>query len=79
VEDGNILTAAGVSAGIDAALALTARWKGKQMAKAIQLMIEYDPKPPFNSGSPATCEPDILQFLQGEQGKQLTARSKRTP
>lgn len=79
VEDGNILTAAGVSAGIDAALALTARWIGEEMAKAIQLMIEYDPKPPFSSGSPASCEPEVLQFLQGEQGKKLTARSRRTP
>jgi transcriptional regulator GlxA family with amidase domain len=79
VEDGNILTAAGVSAGIDAALALTARWKGDVLAKAIQLMIEYDPKPPFHSGSPGTCEPEILQFMQSEEGRKLTARSNRTP
>lgn len=47
VEDGNIVTAAGVSAGIDMALALVARLAGLEWARYIQLSIEYDPKPPF--------------------------------
>lgn len=52
VFDGKFVTGAGVSAGIDMALSLTAREHGDEIAKAIQLAIEYDPEPPFASGSP---------------------------
>ena len=51
----NIITAAGVSAGIDMALTLAARIAGEDVAQAIQLGIEYDPQPPFGSGSPASA------------------------
>jgi transcriptional regulator GlxA family with amidase domain len=51
VIDGDLVTAAGVSAGIDMALSLTARLRGQQLAKMIQLAIEYDPQPPFDAGS----------------------------
>lgn len=51
VQSGKILTAAGVSAGIDMALYLAAQLRGEEVAKAIQLAIEYDPNPPFASGS----------------------------
>src|SRR6266446_2267754 len=51
VEDGKVMTAAGVSAGIDMALTLAARIAGEDVAKAIQLGIEYDPQPPFDAGS----------------------------
>src|SRR5262249_18361449 len=47
VEQGKVMTAAGVSAGIDMALILAARIAGEETAKAIQLGIEYDPRPPF--------------------------------
>lgn len=50
VFDGKVVTCAGVSAGIDLALSLAARIAGEERAKAIQLMIEYDPAPPFGSG-----------------------------
>ncbi|WP_277369574.1 DJ-1/PfpI family protein [Rhodococcus rhodochrous] len=50
VFDGKLATCAGVSAGIDLALSLAARIAGEERAKAIQLMIEYDPDPPFDSG-----------------------------
>lgn len=50
VFDGKLVTCAGVSAGIDLALTLAARIAGEERAKAIQLMIEYDPDPPFDSG-----------------------------
>ncbi|EHK83863.1 thiJ/PfpI domain-containing protein [Rhodococcus pyridinivorans AK37] len=50
VFDGELATCAGVSAGIDLALSLAARIAGEERAKAIQLMIEYDPDPPFGSG-----------------------------
>jgi transcriptional regulator GlxA family with amidase domain len=55
VFDGKYVTAAGVSAGIDMALALVARIAGDEAAMAAQLAIEYDPQPPFNAGSPATA------------------------
>ncbi|HEX8493353.1 MAG TPA: DJ-1/PfpI family protein [Pyrinomonadaceae bacterium] len=51
VEEGKIITAAGVSAGIDMALYLAAKVAGEETAQAIQLMIEYDPQPPFDTGS----------------------------
>jgi putative intracellular protease/amidase len=51
VEQGKVITGAGVSAGIDMALTLAARVAGDAVAQAIQLGIEYDPQPPFNSGS----------------------------
>lgn len=47
VEDGNCITAAGVSAGIDWALALTARLQSEEHARTVQMIIEYDPDPPF--------------------------------
>jgi transcriptional regulator GlxA family with amidase domain len=53
VEQGRIITAAGVSAGIDMALTLAARLADRTTAEALQLAIEYDPQPPFNAGSPA--------------------------
>lgn len=58
-----IVTAAGVSAGIDMALTLVAEIAGDDTAKAIQLAIEYDPKPPFDSGSPSKADPAIRQGL----------------
>ena len=60
VFDGKYVTAAGVSAGIDMALALAARIAGDNVAMAIQLGIEYDPQPPFNAGSPATAPAEIV-------------------
>lgn len=61
VQQGKIITAAGVSAGIDMGLKLVALESGEEAAKAMQLTMEYDPQPPFNSGSiekatPATIE-----------------------
>jgi transcriptional regulator GlxA family with amidase domain len=63
VFDGKIVTAAGVSAGIDMALALVARIAGEQVAQAIQLGIEYDPRPPFDAGSPAKAPAEIVALL----------------
>ena len=62
VERGKIVTAAGVSAGIDMALRLVQREAGDEMAQAIQLGIEYDPEPPFDTGSPEKA-PDALVDL----------------
>jgi putative intracellular protease/amidase len=60
VFDGKIVTAAGVSAGIDMALTLAARVAGEEVAQAIQLGIEYDPRPPFDAGSPAKAPAEIV-------------------
>ena len=60
VEQGKIITAAGVSSGIDMALTLAARMAGEDMARAIQLAIEYDPEPPFDSGSTAKASPEVV-------------------
>ncbi len=61
VQDGNVVTAAGVSAGIDMALSLAATIAGDEAAQAIQLGIEYDPAPPFDCGSPAKAGPEIME------------------
>jgi putative intracellular protease/amidase len=64
VFDGKYATAAGVSAGIDLALALSERIAGTPAAQAIQLLIEYDPQPPLTAGSPATAPPDVVASLR---------------
>jgi transcriptional regulator GlxA family with amidase domain len=60
VHRGKIITAAGVSSGIDMALTLAGLLAGEQVAKAIQLAIEYDPQPPFDAGSPAKAGPEVI-------------------
>lgn len=62
VFDGAVVTAAGVSAGIDMALTVLGRLKGEKLAQAVQLGIEYDPQPPFSAGSPASASPEIVEF-----------------
>lgn len=64
VEDGKIITAAGVSAGIDMALRLVQKLAGDDVAQAIQLGIEYDPQPPFDSGSPAKAPQPIVDLVR---------------
>lgn len=64
VEDGKIITAAGVSAGIDMALLLAAKVAGQEVAETLQLGIEYDPEPPFNAGSPDKANPQIVALLK---------------
>jgi cyclohexyl-isocyanide hydratase len=64
VVDGTIITGAGVTAGIDFALTLAAALVGEQAAREIQLQIEYDPAPPFNSGSPRTASPETLAAVR---------------
>ena len=64
VEQGKVITAAGVSAGIDMALTLAAREAGPEVAQAIQLAIEYDPQPPFDAGSPDKAPPEIVDLVR---------------
>jgi transcriptional regulator GlxA family with amidase domain len=64
VVDGKVVTAAGVSAGIDMALHLVALELGEDMARAIQLGIEYDPQPPFDAGSPEKAGPELVELVR---------------
>jgi transcriptional regulator GlxA family with amidase domain len=63
VEHGKIITAAGVSSGIDMALELVTRINGKEVAQAVQLGIEYDPEPPHDAGSPEKAPPEIVELV----------------
>jgi len=63
VEDGKVITAAGVTAGIDMALHLVAQEAGPEMAQAVQLGIEYDPDPPFDCGSPEKAPAAIVEAV----------------
>ena len=64
VETGKIITAAGVSAGIDMALMLAAKIAGQRVAESLQLGIEYDPEPPFDAGSPTKADPLLVETLR---------------
>ena len=63
VQVGKVITAAGVSSGIDTGLVLVQQLAGDETAKAIQLAIEYDPQPPFDSGSPAKATPELFALV----------------
>ena len=65
VEQGKVITAAGVSSGIDMALTLASRIAGDELAQAIQLGIEYDPQPPFDTGSTLKAPPEIVELVRG--------------
>lgn len=66
VVDGNLITAAGVTSGIDGALVVTSLLRGDKVAEEVQLAIQYAPNPVFNSGEPATAAPDVIaSFLAG--------------
>lgn len=77
VFDGKLVTAAGVSAGIDMALALAARIAGDAVAQAIQLGIEYDPQPPFDAGSPHRAPAEIVELLRSRSRFQVSAQAAR--
>jgi transcriptional regulator GlxA family with amidase domain len=77
VESGKVVTAAGVSAGIDMALTLVARETHENVAKAIQLGIEYDPQPPFDSGSPDKAPHELVELVRSleAEGEAASAAS----
>jgi transcriptional regulator GlxA family with amidase domain len=64
VERGRLITAAGVSAGIDMALVLAERIAGADVARSLQLMTEYDPQPPFDAGSPERAPAHIVALVR---------------
>jgi transcriptional regulator GlxA family with amidase domain len=83
VWQGNHISGAGVSAGIDVALALTERVHGQELAKALQLVIEYDPEPPFDSGSPSKADRQTKRLadqilLAGQSRLRVMARGAKT-
>jgi transcriptional regulator GlxA family with amidase domain len=77
VIDGTYITAAGVSAGIDMALALAGRIAGRETAEAIQLMMEYDPRPPYNAGSPRTAPADLVATMRLQSRHSAGSRAAR--
>jgi transcriptional regulator GlxA family with amidase domain len=70
-----IVTAAGVSAGIDMALSLAERLVGREAAMAAQLAIEYDPQPPFSAGSPRTAPPALVEQVRKQLARAVTSTS----
>jgi putative intracellular protease/amidase len=70
VQQGKIVTAAGVSSGIDMALFLAGQIAGDTIAQAIQLGIEYDPQPPYDSGSPEKAPEDVVALVRHVEATQ---------
>ena len=68
VKDRNRVTGGGITAGIDFGLAVAAEIAGEDAAKEIQLMMEYDPAPPFDSGSPKSAERALVERVRGKRG-----------
>lgn len=74
VEDGKFVTAAGVTSGFDGALHLAARLRGVEVAQGIQLYMQYDPRPPFNAGSPETAPPELVASTRAAMASVLSRR-----
>ena len=72
-DEHHVVTAAGVSAGLDMSLSLAALLAGETVAQAIQLLLEYDPQPPFDAGSPAKAPAPVVELLTAQAG----ARARR--
>lgn len=63
-EDGKYITSAGVSGGIDMGIALVAKLKGEDAGKAAELIMEYDPQPPFDAGTPEKADPELVRIMR---------------
>lgn len=74
VTDGTVITAGGVTSGIDFALAVIAAVAGDDVAKSVQLSLEYDPAPPFAGGTPATSDPAIVAGMRARLYDAAAAR-----
>ena len=75
VVDGDRMTGAGVTSGIDFALTLTARLFGDDRARLVQLSMEYDPAPPFAGGSPASAAPGDVERVRALSHRLQTERA----
>jgi cyclohexyl-isocyanide hydratase len=76
VVDRNRITGGGVTAGIDFGLVLLAKLRGDDAAKMTQLAMEYDPEPPFNSGSPKTADPETIHLAMSVMAAQLEKHAR---
>jgi cyclohexyl-isocyanide hydratase len=76
VVDRNRITGGGVTAGIDFGLVLLAKLRGDEAAKLTQLAMEYDPEPPFNSGSPRNAGPAIVEQAMAFMAAQMERLAK---
>jgi cyclohexyl-isocyanide hydratase len=76
VRDRNRISGGGVTAGIDFGLTVAAELAGEDVAKSIQLILEYDPLPPFDSGSPEKADPERVQRLRERLAPMLESRRK---
>jgi cyclohexyl-isocyanide hydratase len=74
VRDGNLITAGGVTAGIDFGLAVVAELVGQAQAEAIQLTLEYAPQPPFRAGKPDEAPPAVVATVRTQLASTLAAR-----
>ena len=77
VRSGKIVTAAGVSAGIDLALWLAAEIAGREQAEAIQLVVEYDPRPPFDAGHMSKASPEVRRLANKMMDESIPADQSR--
>jgi cyclohexyl-isocyanide hydratase len=77
VVDGKFFTGGGVTAGIDVALSVAAEIAGQAAAESIQLGIEYDPAPPFASGSPERADPAVLAAVLSRAEARQRDRAER--
>jgi len=77
VFDRNRVTGGGVTAGIDFALALTAAVRGEAHARLVQLALEYDPAPPFDSGSPERAGEELLETYRRRMEAMAPGRDER--
>ena len=77
VFDRNRVTGGGVTAGIDFALALTAAIRGEEYARAIQLGLEYDPSPPFDSGTPEKAGPELVAKVHERSNRLAPDRERK--
>ena len=74
VIDRNRITGGGVTAGIDFGLVVAAKLAGDEVAQRIQLMLEYDPAPPFDAGSPLRATPEVVAAVREQGAKYLDVR-----
>jgi putative intracellular protease/amidase len=74
VRDGNIITGGGVTAGIDFALVVMTELVGEEAAQAVQLLLEYEPAPPFRAGRPELAPQAVLELVRARAASAMPAR-----
>jgi cyclohexyl-isocyanide hydratase len=79
VRDGNVVTACGVTSGIDFGLALLAELQGEAAARRVQLALEYAPAPPFDSGTPETATPELVALARQRVAGSRAERERLLP